>query len=187
MPNGELLKGLESDLRIVSNQVANMRQELSEAALVWRPEPKAWSIAEVLGHLHTTNALYLPKLDEAMERASRRPSAARQPFRPRTLAGWFVKVAGPQSEKRLKAPGRFKPTEGDASPGMVDRFLDQQIALTGRVQAAKDCDLNKPRFGSPITPLIRLSVGECLLLLVRHEQRHIQQAKRVREAEGFPG
>ena len=187
MPNGELLKGLASDLRIVSNEVERMRGELRDEALGWKPGPKAWSITEILGHLLTTNALYLPRLDLGIEAARRRPAETRQPFRPRKFAGWFVKMAGPQSEKRLKAPKRFQAQASDLSVEIVDRFLDQQVQLAKRVEDAKDCDLNKPRFGSPVTPLIRFSVGECLLLLVRHEQRHLQQAKRVRDAEGFPG
>ena len=41
MPNGELLKGLESDLRIVTNQVANLREEISPEGLVWNFETRS--------------------------------------------------------------------------------------------------------------------------------------------------
>ena len=52
---------------------------------------------------------------------------------------------------------------------------DQLRELIELIEAARGKNLNRPRFGSPITALLRFSIGEGLELMVRHQQRHLLQ------------
>jgi hypothetical protein len=45
---------------------------LSLEQLRWRPDARCWSIAECLDHLNLTLDLYLPKIDDAIVRGTRR-------------------------------------------------------------------------------------------------------------------
>jgi hypothetical protein len=47
-------------------------------------------------------------------------------------------------------------------------------------------DLNRIKVRSPITPLVRFNLGDALTLQVVHAQRHLAQARRVREHAEFP-
>ena len=46
--------------------------------------------------------------------------------------------------------------------------------------------LNGPKFASPVTRLVRITLGEVLSLMVSHTERHVGQALRTRDAPGFP-
>jgi hypothetical protein len=50
-----------------------------------------------------------------------------------------------------------------------------------RVRQANGLDLSRVRVVSPLTSLMRMSLGQCFGLLAAHERRHLWQAARVRE------
>ena len=89
------------------------------------------------------------------------------------------------SARRLKAPKSIVPAP-DPPPGVREAFLASHAVLLDLLQRADGFDLARPRFGSPLLSLLRLGPGDALTVLVRHEQRHLQQARRVRDAAGFP-
>ena len=177
---------LAADARANAVRVAALRRDLSDAALTWRPDPSTWSVAEITQHLVTTTELYEPRMEALLPKALER-APGRRPFRPRRFAAWFIKMAGPESEKKLKAPKRFDPSSGDVGAEVLDRFVAQQEGLLELMGRAADADLNRPRLGSPLTPLLRFSLGEAFLLLVRHQQRHLRQAERLLQHDAFPG
>lgn len=180
-----LLDGWADDARQVERYVSEEFQPLTDAQASWKPRPESWSIGECLDHLRVTGEQYYPRLDEAIERA--RGGDASRAYKPRFMGRLFVKFAGPDGSRRVKAPKAFAPTAGSGGAASVQAFLDQQARLLELIERARECDLNRGRFGSPVTRLLRFSVGEGLELMVRHQQRHLNQAQRVRKEPAFPG
>jgi hypothetical protein len=69
---------------------------------------------------------------------------------------------------------------------VVKSYLSGVEELEGLMLAAAGRDLRHPHFGSPVTSLLRLNLGDAFVLLVTHGERHAGQIERVRAAAGFP-
>jgi len=47
-------------------------------------------------------------------------------------------------------------------------------------------DLKKLKICSPISPLIRMNLGDAFLINLYHDQRHLNQAERILNNKSFP-
>ena len=54
------------------------------------------------------------------------------------------------------------------------------------VEDASGLDLARVKVRSPVVPLLRFRLGVIIALMAVHERRHLWQAERVLQAEGFP-
>ncbi|NBC18619.1 MAG: DinB family protein [Bacteroidetes bacterium] len=172
------------DARAVADEVQPLFDTLTEAQLTWKPAPDVWSIAECVEHLIVMGRLYYPRIAEAIERADT-ATGTPPPHRP-TLMGrlfyWIVRPGG----LKVKTFGLFKPKPMAVNAGTGDRFLRQQDELLDLLHRAAAVDLNSARFSSPLSSLIRFNVGDGLRVMVAHQQRHLQQARGVRQRPDFP-
>lgn len=69
---------------------------------------------------------------------------------------------------------------------MVDRFEKSISAVNEKVTACGDADREKTVVTSPFLAIMTYKLDDAYTVLVEHTKRHIRQAKRVMEAEGFP-
>ncbi|MGE3166749.1 MAG: DinB family protein [Planctomycetota bacterium] len=153
---------------------------LPPEALTRKPDPRRWSVLEVIEHLRVTGDLYYPLLEEAVDAARGAGGDPSAPFRPSLFARLFVHMAGPNSRLRLKAPALFKPAPAFEDVAALPRFLKQQPRLGELITRADGCNLNQTKFPSPISARIRFTIGSGLTLMVRHQQRHLLQIGRLR-------
>ena len=65
-------------------------------------------------------------------------------------------------------------------------FLDEQQKFIDFVRQCHGIDYNKTRLRSPVTALVRYSLADAFVITVVHAQRHLAQARRVRENPEFP-
>jgi hypothetical protein len=107
-------------------------------------------------------------------------------YRPTMLGGWLVKQLLPEAKRKVPAPKVFRPSESSAIKGALERFLRQQEKFLSFVNDSRGIDYNKTRLRSPVTPLMRYSLADAFVITVVHGQRHLAQARRVRETSGFP-
>ncbi len=161
-----------------------LRAELSRAQLTWQPAPEVWSVADCFEHLRKTDELYCERIAEAIGRMKPGGGA----YAPSWFGRRFIRFVSPTSSLKLRAPKAFRPTrEGpSAEAEALGRFLDQQAEVLDLIRRADGRDLNTGSFPSPVLSLLRFSVGEGLTLVVRHEQRHLGQARRLTERADFP-
>jgi len=54
------------------------------------------------------------------------------------------------------------------------------------MKATEDLDAEKIIISSPVTNLVTYSLMDAYRIIITHEKRHLLQAKRVSEADGFP-
>ncbi|WP_317044615.1 DinB family protein [Chryseobacterium geocarposphaerae] len=57
--------------------------------------------------------------------------------------------------------------------------MKQQEQMLDLLKNAQNVDLNKTKTGISISSLIRLKLGDTFRFVIYHNQRHVQQAKRV--------
>lgn len=159
---------------------------LTPGQVNWPPSPGAWSVGQCLQHLAIGNELYI----EAIEAALTRNLTATGSVGDLSIGApsrWFIRsfiAPGPQT-KRAKAPKKITPA-ATVEDDILDRFLRSNERIRAVMRRASEYDVNRIRFRNPFVPVIRFTVGTGFELLARHEDRHLLQAERVRQASGFP-
>lgn len=162
---------------------------LSDEQANFRPAPKKWSINECLEHINLTNRLYVQKLEPALAKARARGLTGGEPYGRGTFMGRFVLNnlrQGPQAPK-VPAPGAFKPRRSDLKLGELQaQFRSYAEKLAELAGQAEGLALDKIRFGSPAMPIFRMTAAQIFEITQLHSHRHLNQAERVKQAEGFP-
>lgn len=182
-----------SELRSTGEEAEALAAGLDREQLWWRPGADRWSVGECLDHLVRTGEAYLEVLDEAVGEGRRRGRVADGPHRPGLVGRWLVRLLEPPPGLAVPAPARIRPTRPGVGGGETGRDPDPLAAflvLRGRLaehlEAADGLDLGRIRVPSPFVPLLTFDLGSAFRVVAAHERRHLWQARRVREAEGFP-
>ncbi len=182
-----LLLRLRGDLDAITRETRALVADLSNPQLTWRPGARRWSVAHCFAHLVAIGEVYHPRFAKAIER-TRAAGATRngnlRPFRPSLVGRVFLFLSGP-SPIRVPAPPRLRPLAEAEVEGPA-KFLAQQAELLTILEAADGLDLTRERVGSPVTRRLRLTLGEGLSMIVGHQRRHLEQARRVVEDAKFP-
>jgi hypothetical protein len=160
-----------------------LAHSLTVRQLNWKPGPGQWSVGQCLEHLAITNEVYGAPISEALATAPRGSAGEIHP-------GWFARYfirefIAPNDKTRATAPSKIRPVS-DVDANILRRFLETSRAARELVERAKDVDVNRVRFKNPFVFWIRFTIGTGLEILSKHEQRHLLQAERVRNASGFP-
>jgi len=161
--------------------------DLTEAQLNWKPSAEQWSIAQCLEHLAVATKGFDKYFTEVLQRAGSKTSMTSPPaYKPTMMGGWLARHVAPESPKKLRAPRMFRPGDASSIQGSLLMFLDEQQKFVDFVRQCRGIDYNKTRIRSPVTPLVRYSLADAFVITVLHAQRHLAQARRVRESQGFP-
>jgi hypothetical protein len=95
----------------------------------------------------------------------------------------------PPPRRRFKAPKIWRPAEPGASldpAAEIPRLHALHDALEAQLRAADGLDLRRIRLASPVSPLIRMNVGDALNLVLTHERRHLYQLRTITEEREYP-
>ena len=183
----DLLHTIVAEAEKNSEEAKRLVAGLSEQQLSWTSAPGSWSIAQCLDHLAITSEEFNSYFTDALERGRKKwPLASTVPYRPSFMGGWLIKQVVPESTRKFPAPKVFRPSQSQAIPGALDKFLDQQIKFMFYVRQSRGLDFNKTRLRSPVTPFMRYSLADAFVVTVVHGWRHLAQVRRVRETPEFP-
>jgi hypothetical protein len=158
-----------------SERLDRLVRELPAELWTLRTDPQRWSVAECVEHLNLTGRVYLPILEDAIDRA--RPRYRRDPV------GWLLwKSMPPPVRHRVRTTAPFVPGSGQPPAELVaefDRLQQEQIAL---VRDADGLPLHRIRVVSPFNARVRYNAFSCLSILPPHQHRHLWQAEQVHDA-----
>jgi len=158
---------------------------LSRAQANWQPSRGSWSIWQCLNHLTRTNHVYCQAMLEGITR-SRQGVGGTAEIEPGWFGRWFIGKMEPPARTRYKAMKKAIPaTNGDPQEALR-AFVDSHAEVRRVVEYWGQVDFNHVRFQNPFVAVLRFTVGTGLMVINAHDRRHLWQAKRVEEAEGFP-
>ncbi|MBO6574153.1 MAG: DinB family protein [Rhodothermales bacterium] len=147
-----------------------------------KPGPRKWSINECFDHLIQTSRSY-ESIFEDLERGTLSLSwASRIPLLPKAMGRMVLKVVSPDYAGKNKAPTLFTPTASQFDRNLSQDLLQANADLAAHLEKCADEDLDRTTVPSPLTPFVTYSLRDCILVLVEHEKRHLNQADRVRTA-----
>jgi hypothetical protein len=158
--------------------------DLSAEQLRWRPPEGGWGVGDCLEHLVASADTYRSRTAPAITRARAGGDNAHFGGWGGTIGGRLL-LFGVRSSMRLPAPRKLRPPP-EPPADALERFLRGQREVVELMRSADGLDLGRIRFGSPVNALVRLNLGEAFEVLQVHAARHLAQARRVRERDGFP-
>ena len=159
---------------------------LDTRQLNWKPDAARWSVAQCFDHLLEMNALMLQAAADALDATKPRSVWQRLPLLPSLLGPMMVRSQSPQARRRNTSPAPGRPSSGEISPDIVQRFLDQQRTLVASLQAADEHHASRSVMASPFIKVICYSVLDGWRLVFAHGRRHVDQARRVLAEPAFP-
>jgi hypothetical protein len=162
-------------------QADTLVSPLSDAQFTWQPAPGSWSVAQCIDHLNSTAREYLPMLDEGIADAIRRGLYNPGPYTYNWIGRLMAWVVDPNTRIRGRAPKIFQPPVGRPRHDIMAAFRAYQVQYIDRLRQANGLDLARARVASPAARWIRMPLGSGFVMMIAHERRHLQQARRVTE------
>jgi len=158
----------------------------SAPQLNWQPDSSRWSVAQCLEHLLTANTMMFEAAGEALDESRPRSVWQRLPVLPRLFGPIMVRSMAPDAERKFKAPAKARPAASAISGDVVQRFIAQQIEAATRARVLDEGRAARTVMSSPFVKAVTYSVLDGWRLIVAHDHRHVEQARRVTQAAGFP-
>jgi len=154
---------------------------LLAAKFVEVPPDGGWSVAQVFEHLCIANRSYLDgPLPPAVREAERRGRWTGE-WRPSLIGGWLTRSLV-EGARPMPAPRAYRAGPAPRA-NVVDEFLASVRSLAELMRRADGHDL-RVGMASPVSPLVRMNLGDAFRILVVHSHRHLAQVERTRRAVG---
>lgn len=177
-----LIQDLTESIETVEKSARAEFGSLTADQLNWRPGEGRWSIGECLNHLMTANEPYLPIFDSVAHGTKTTTVWERLPLLPGLFGSLLLNAVKPETKRKSRAPKVFAPSPEPVDAQIVNRFCAQQQQLTAAIQRLSDADVDNVIVTSPVAGFITYSLRNALLIVVRHEERHLIQAQHVLRA-----
>jgi hypothetical protein len=144
-----------------------------------KPAPDSWSILECLEHLNRYSRYYNPVLAKVI--ADNSDGNYLHTISYSWLGKKSLDVVRPDNGKKNKTVHHMNPNNSQLGRQTIEEFLDHQTELLQLLNKAKGTNLNKKAVPIEFFKLLKLRIGETLEFMVLHQERHVQQATRVKE------
>ena len=188
MANRELFPfdSLLAQVESTAAQARELAARLTSEQMAWAPPEGGWGVGQCFEHLIVVADSYDGRLARRLEEArAQLDSPSLLGHRSTRIGRLFVNGVKPANPRRFKTPGVFVPAP-QPRPNVVEAFCERQARIGELLEKARGIDLSAYKITSPASRLLRFNLGDALLLLVYHAERHLNQATRVTEHPEFP-
>jgi hypothetical protein len=178
IPQRDLHQQLRAELIATRDRVAAMLHSLDLAKLNEHPEPKGWSIGQVLEHLVVADELYEAPLAALLQHVRPDAGAQAREWKPSFIGGLIASSL--LNPKPLKGPKAFRPGPTPRN-GVVEVFLSRELNFVKAMDAAASFDWRALRIRSPALPswAPKMNLGDGFRIHVVHVTRHSHQVARL--------
>ena len=158
--------------------------------LEWRPNPRSWNIQEILAHLNAYTRFYNISISKKL--AKTRHTTPIDNFTSSQLgkAAWKGMKLGKEKniKRKFKSPKEFNPTIDTSliTEDVVNDYFQFQDEYLAIIEKAKNYNLRRVKLPLSISKLTKLRLGDVLLFVSYHNERHIQQILNILQNEKFP-
>lgn len=175
MQSDKLIQALQqvTEANIIDAQMFKL---LSLDQLNQREGDASWSVLECIEHLNRYGDFYIPEIENKLKGFEHLAKADK--FSSGPIGNYFAKSMLPGS-KKMKTFKTMNPIGSKLDISVLDKFIQQQKKLLELLEKASRSDLNKIKTSISITKLIRLKLGDTFRVVIYHNQRHVEQAKRI--------
>ena len=183
--SAKLLEKFLGESPLLIDTANNQFNGLLESQINWRPFEDKWSIGECIEHLVITQKLYNSKIKE-LPPVFKNTGKGSFKFK-RTFGGRMIlKYVDPDSTTRTKTFKIFKPTSKQININIIRSFCEEVETMISFAENLHGVDLTKLKISSPVSKLLKMNVGDALLINLYHNNRHLNQAEKILNATNFP-
>lgn len=164
-------------------------QDLDLSKLISRPEPKAWSIIEIIEHLNRAYQPYQDKIENALY-ALPEQLHENHPFEVRPWQSFVINSVKPKGQKRkwkIKTLKKFEPVldrdklDHETSTAVFNRFEKLHLHLKHSIIESRSKAIIKVKITSAIGSIVSFYLPECFEFLLVHIERHMLQIEEVNQ------
>ena len=159
---------------------------LTKDELNWKPSPDKWSIGQCLDHIKVSNETYFPQIEEIISGKKRNSFFQSLPALPKLWGKIVKKTVSPDSVRKVKTFKVFYPSSSEIPATIINDFLNHQKKLIELMKKTDEVNHDKVIISSPVSKLITYRLKDAFIIIASHEERHFNQAARVKETAGFP-
>lgn len=165
-------------------------KKLTEQQLNWRPNSETWSLNDIFWHLNANASNYNDTIINKIENTRFIESKENFNSSPLGRAAWkSMKLGNAKNIKRkYRAPKETNPffNKDLISTNELDKFIENQHLILKILGLSVGLNLRKIKIPLSISKRIRLRLGDCLMFLIYHNERHYHQALNLINHRGFP-
>ncbi len=180
MNQPNFLAGLAATVADQRHLVATEFAPLAATQLNQRLAPTSWSVLECLAHLNCYSCYYNAALAKACQRPDAGPASV---VSYSWLGRYSIALVQPTNHKKQTTLSRMNPLGSRLGPEVVAEFDQHQARLAELLALAGTANLNRRAVPVEFFRLLKLRLGETLEFIIVHQQRHLQQARRVLAAQ----
>ncbi len=180
------LRSLSERLEKHVEEVRGFANAFNPQQLNWKPDEKSWSIAQCLDHIIVSDQQYFAGIKKAIELTSASQLVEKKPYRPSLFGRWFARMMKPGSLFKFKTFPVFQPSVRIEGKKVLEDFVRHEQELLILIKKCDGWDINSVKLRSPVNSFFKFSLGECFAVLVNHQERHLVQARKTAQCDGFP-
>jgi len=183
--SSEILEKFLNEAPLLIGEVNKRLSGLSESQINWKFSEERWSIGECIEHLVITQKLYNSKINE-LQPLIKTPGEGEFTFKHTFSGRMILKYVDPNSATRSKTFKVFKPALKQTNANIIGSFCEEVETMISFAEKLKGADLTKLKIISPLSKLIKMNVGDALLINLYHNRRHLNQAEKILNKNNFP-
>ena len=190
MKSSELIQEIKQitldNLTIINEQFVS----LTNNQRMWKLDKETWDINEIFMHLNDYANYYHSTIISKINKTKFKEPKEIFISSPLGRAAWKSMKLGNASniKRKIKSPRQYNPTFNNKpyNANALEDFIQKQEELLKIIELASTVNLKKVKIPISISKIVRLRLGDALLFLNYHNQRHIQQAKNLVSHSKFP-
>jgi hypothetical protein len=144
-----------------------------------KPDAKTWSIAENFEHLIKINRTYFPIFKKLKEGSFQPAFIARFPYFSNLFGDMIYKSVSDGGKKKTKTFPLWEPKVTNGDTTVLERFQFHQNELKAWIKELEPFLEKNTIIHSPANKMIVYSLEKAIDIIVAHEQRHLDQAKKL--------
>lgn len=177
------LAAVIDSLELAQSRLRRLGDNISDKEWSKRPGPDQWSAAGCVEHLNLTSHAYLPLLRDAVASARQASGSLTTHYR-RDALGWFMSMMiGPMRHigkarvGRVKTTPPFVPKGAQSRDQLLSEFVRLHADLITLIRSSDGLPLDRVKIVSPFGGRMKYNAYSALVIVARHEHRHIDQAE----------
>lgn len=185
-----LMRKLNSVLDTCASDVSKEFTALSDEQLNWQPNERSWSIAQCLAHLNAYYRYYIPVFRGKISNTRFKEPTEFFSSSPLGIAVYrSVKLGKVKNVKRkLKSTKDYNPliNKSLSLENVLEEYIAHVADFKNVLSEGAAINLRKTKCPLSLRPVVKLNLGDAFIFTAFHNERHVEQMKRVLGAKKFP-
>lgn len=190
IPVNTLVKKL-SDIVVKCNaQIHEQFGDLTPTQLNWQPNERSWSIAQCIAHLNAYYRYYLPVFSGKISNTRFQETTAFFSSSPLGIAVYrSVKLGKVNNVKRkLKSTKDYNPLINTSlsTENVIEEYSTHTDEFIRVLNESATINMRKTKCPLSLRPVVKLNLGDALIFMAYHNERHVEQMRRTMLSAQFP-